>query len=326
MKIYLDQNKWIDLAKSLINPTENPKYVEVASLIEEKSSSGEWVFPISLIHHLETLSRQEKGSRTRLAAVMSKVSKGNAIITFNDLQKDEFIVAFSKIHTPLEALKVNAVSNNYFAALGSDKPTIEFSNKSGLPQEKYEEIKKEIESFSSQLFSSENLFEQFMSYNGDENIVSGLQQDDIDTKLEWEKWREFYLSIEKTHRYKAFLIKFFLDHLAVYIDDLKSRFGKNREEFIPKEILEEEGKTLNFLESVPSLDVRAKLMYETFNNKSKEIDLHDHRDIAFLATAIPYCDVVITERVWKHYSNQRKLNDKYDTKIENDLNYLLTLK
>lgn len=322
MIIYLDQNKWIDLAKTIIKPNENTKYKDVANLILDRSNSGEWIFPISIIHYLETLSRRNPDSRTRLAKVIAKIAKRNALSPFHIVQKDEFYIAFSKIHQPSNIPKINAVQDNYFSALGSEPPKVEFDKNNPHYSA---ELHEEIENFAENLFSKPDLFELFMSMiNNDQEIIDDLHKDDVDTKKEWEKWRAVYTAIDKQHRYSAFLVRFFFDHFIQYRDDLMSIFGKNRETIIPPEILDDRDRAADFFESIPSMDVRVKLMYETLNNQSKEIDLHDHRDIGFLATAIPYCDVVITEKVWKHYSNQRKLSSKYNTAIENDLNYLLT--
>jgi hypothetical protein len=51
--------------------------------------------------------------------------------------------------------------------------------------------------------------------------------------------------------------------------------------------------------------------------------LNDTVDIAFAATAIPYCDIVITENTLRSLAIQRKLDIKYETIILNELNDLL---
>jgi len=128
MIIYLDQNKWIDLARSIIKPEDNPKFVDVATLIQAKSTNGEWTFPISMVHFFETCSRSDVASRTRLAKVMSKLSQNNSIRSFIDLTELEFINAFSKIHKGKLFAKVNAISKNLFDALGPLVLTLEISN------------------------------------------------------------------------------------------------------------------------------------------------------------------------------------------------------
>lgn len=48
-------------------------------------------------------------------------------------------------------------------------------------------------------------------------------------------------------------------------------------------------------------------------------------DLAFLAVAIPYADVLVTEKMWTGAAKQRRLDLSYDTKVTSDANYLLQL-
>lgn len=54
--IYLDQNKWSDIMKTIDNPMyQNGKYLAIVQKIIEKSNKQEWIFPVSDTHFAETL-------------------------------------------------------------------------------------------------------------------------------------------------------------------------------------------------------------------------------------------------------------------------------
>ena len=80
-----------------------------------------------------------------------------------------------------------------------------------------------------------------------------------------------------------------------------------------------------FLESAPSFCVRTRLIYDICNDTSRPIHKNDFKDIAFLATAVPYCDVVITERTWSHLLRKNRLDVKYNTVVTNQLADLMNL-
>jgi len=82
---------------------------------------------------------------------------------------------------------------------------------------------------------------------------------------------------------------------------------------------------LAFLESAPSFCVRTRLIYDICNDTSRPIHKNDFKDIAFLATAVPYCDVVITERTWSHLLRKNRLDVKYNTVVTNQLADLMNL-
>jgi hypothetical protein len=57
----------------------------------------------------------------------------------------------------------------------------------------------------------------------------------------------------------------------------------------------------------------------------RRIQPNDMIDLAFLAVAIPYADVLVTEKMWTGAAKQRRLDLSYDTKVTSDANYLLQL-
>lgn len=317
--IYLDQNKWIDLARAIIEPEEFPQFVEASKLVKEKAENGEWIFPISMIHFMETLARQDIGSRTRLAEVMASISNNHSIFPFMYVETDEFLNMFYKLHNIPKSLDIKPVRNSLFPAMGADEMTVEVDNTVS------EEIRNDIFSFTKNLKKNPKLFALLMEHTNDSSLNEEVQKDDQESKESWIKLQERFQKIQKEHRYKAFLIDSFFQQFLFRIDYLTKKLNKTTKNIIPEDAISDHDKTMEFLGSVPSLDVRLKITFEVINNTEREIHIHDHRDVAFLATAIPYCDVVITERIWKHISNQKRLDEKYNTVIHNDLNYLLNI-
>jgi hypothetical protein len=52
---------------------------------------------------------------------------------------------------------------------------------------------------------------------------------------------------------------------------------------------------------------------------------HDQTDMAALATAVPYCDIVVTERQWSHVFRAAQLDRRYNTRIFSRLSDLVAL-
>ena len=74
-----------------------------------------------------------------------------------------------------------------------------------------------------------------------------------------------------------------------------------------------------FFADVPTLDVETELAVARNEDWNKGIHTNDSDDIAFLSVAIPYCDIVVTEKYWRHRVKTAKLNKKYETIILDDL-------
>jgi len=70
-----------------------------------------------------------------------------------------------------------------------------------------------------------------------------------------------------------------------------------------------------FFEGIPSIDVEAQLLVDIFRHWDRAVDPNDLTDISFLSIAIPYCDIVVTERFWTHLATRTGLDRKYDTVV-----------
>ncbi|MGD2087345.1 MAG: hypothetical protein PVH61_14265 [Candidatus Aminicenantes bacterium] len=320
MKIYLDQNKWIDLANSILNPNKYPKYVKVADLVKKKVNSGEWVIPISMIHFLETKSRRNNESRKKLSGVMADISKNYSIRPSMSVEPFEFYNIFAQIHSPESIIPIRAIEKNLMGAIGVKEFEMKIKGDiSSVIKNKLAQV------FNEKILSNEKLFALFMQHFESDNPQKNMKKEFEASKKDWEQLQIKLSTQPKEYCYKMFLIESFIGKFMKYCRCFMLLFGKSSEEFIPQDILKSEKKTINLLEAVPTLDVRIKLMYYLLRDPNRKVQLNDSKDVAFLSTAIPYTDTVITERNWKHLANQAKLGDKYSTRIENDLNVLFEL-
>ena len=74
-----------------------------------------------------------------------------------------------------------------------------------------------------------------------------------------------------------------------------------------------------FWEKVPTSDVEIELTVERNKNWDRKIHKNDATDMAFLNVAIPYCDIVVTERFFAMSAIKCNLDKKYNTVIIENL-------
>ena len=71
-----------------------------------------------------------------------------------------------------------------------------------------------------------------------------------------------------------------------------------------------------FLMSLPSRHVTAMMQYHYLKDVRRDWTINDLRDIAALAAAIPYCDVVVTDnKAWDTAVNRAHLDKEFNTVI-----------
>jgi hypothetical protein len=74
--VYLDQNKWIDLARAVHQPTEHPAQRKVLEVLVEKANAKQLVLPLTATNIYETHKINDPQRRLALAYVQATLSQG----------------------------------------------------------------------------------------------------------------------------------------------------------------------------------------------------------------------------------------------------------
>lgn len=110
-------------------------------------------------------------------------------------------------------------------------------------------------------------------------------------------------------RRRAYMSRLFLDHQDLVFDHLQ--------------FLEESKNSLEALgaaaftaiiEETPTLAIETALAMKV-ETQSRSIERNDLFDVYSLCAAIPYCDVVISEKKFINLANQCKLGQRYGTQL-----------
>ena len=317
MKVYFDQWVWIELARAYYG--FSTKYEKECNQVIKASNKGV-IFPLSINHLIETHKRQNIDSRNRLAKFMLMVSKGNTILPWVFIKKPEIKnVINSFLNIPPEDLSSFVFGKGIPKLVGGIPELIPKSPNSKLPTE--EELTK-INNF---LFSEQSVSLAFL----DENIsktYAEKQQEDEELAIKLEKLREKnYIIKNKKKKRDIEDVKYLIDMIMNPFLEEIFRLQQNPQEFLSKYFKKREDFE-NLLKNIPTLHVFHELNYARNINSSRPIKSNDIYDLGALSIAIPYCDIVVTERQWTNICKDKMLDKKNNTtityKIE-DLNELL---
>lgn len=78
----------------------------------------------------------------------------------------------------------------------------------------------------------------------------------------------------------------------------------------------------SFAEAIPNLDVEMRLMLARDRNEQHRTHKKDLKDLAFLQSAIPHGNIVVTEKSWAHLARTERMHERYGTEILADLQRL----
>ncbi len=315
LAIYLDQNKWIDLARAYHRLPNGAKYQDVLEKIEESVEQKQAFFPLSYAHLIETRKSRDVVRRQRLATVMAKISLGAAISTQQRMTQWELSKALAIVFGEIPPEIPSAFGYGVPFAFGQvEKLYKKYSH------EKVAMSESQIKTINDFL-SSTDVIEKFLTGDNreEENLlaIERYEKSSQDFILRAEKFRSDVKAYDKRLHKRAYTAMLTLAIQAELTQILKM-YGKTLDDFLG---LGQES-LMAFFENVSTLNVEIELAIERNENWDKKVHENDKMDSAFLSVAIPYCDIVVTERFWKFSAQKRGLDKKYDTVIINDLNEL----
>jgi hypothetical protein len=142
-------------------------------------------------------------------------------------------------------------------------------------------------------------------------VECDVKQSDID---QIEKNRQMLFKIkDKTLRYNSFLAWNISQMLLPELAKITMAWNLPKDLIITKIMPPNE--IDSFLDAIPTALCFFTLIYQRDQLKDRKIEANDFNDIWFLSLAIPYSDIVVTEKLWKTISKGSKLDLKCNTKV-----------
>jgi len=299
--VYLDQKCWINLAKIYYgNPTNSEK--KILGKIFNASDNGSAIFPISIYRFEETINRKNPRNREQLASLMMKISKWYCFTPFYDriVNGEVWNIILEKLNLPKIDLREKVLGKGIGHLLGA-KPEIHGDIPEDLRQELLDMID-EPETIIKIISGFDSLYtdELNQNYRIAHNLLERNRQ----------KLRQIR---DKEKRRKAFLgINFsamITPKIATILHALQ--FPVN---FIIKENFSERDFE-DLLDKIPTALCLFTLIFQRDQEYHRPIKKNDFNDIASLTLAIPYSDIVITDKMMASIATRMKLDDKCDTII-----------
>jgi hypothetical protein len=309
--IYLDQMHWISLAKAAKGRSDGSDFLPALNAAKDAVANQRAVFPLSFSHLLETARAPQLEQRETLATLMTRLSAGNVLRWSRPLVEFQLKNAVRMMFGEY----VFEPEPSPFGRGVEDVFSTDIVSRLNLSNERADRLRLSLD--------TPDAWISLLSHSDEESRRAAIKSTDgiaIDAVKDYESRRVLWAGENADfarRAYAAILTKLFwlalqksLHEIGRTVDD----WGKSG----PERLVE-------FWKSIPALDIELELHSQMHLQASKAWSSHDDRDIAFLALAIPACDVVVTEKFWVNLSERRKLQQRYDTTILSDLRKLPAL-
>lgn len=291
MIVYLDQNKWIELAKMVHGKDNSTRAKNVVRDFEAAIDGDHVVVPLSAFHYMETARVSNADRRIRLGEVMWHYSKGNTIAAYPVVLRHELEIALSKHFPEVHPGTLQLLGRGSSHAFG-------FSPPSGVLSLVEEDVERAMLIGNKKLnvkppfFRNTEHQEKFRSH-----LASINSRKKELPKEKWEDWLYAILMLDiREPLYEVFL-----------------NYG------LPENAFERIGEPglKAIINDMPTRHLDLHLHKQVLRNPNYAPKITDLEDWSGVGVASCYCDVVVCE---KHMADMlRRDRFKTNARIETDL-------
>jgi hypothetical protein len=303
LTIYLDQNKWIDLTKALYRPDATSCDRENAERLKSVVEAGRARFPVSETHIMEASRIGDRERRLRLASVLAQFSGGwfiagrhARVVNELDTALATLLSATDRDHKPC----FSAFARDMLWAFGG---TSYLSSLLSISAERLDRI-------SSSIGPADSLL-SFLAFHDEETRRQAVERmtasnSDLMDRIRDRRTRTLREPAEL--RSRAYSAQLFIEVQGTIAAAL-GRIGKS---FSDLRALPDE-KIASLIDLVPCWNVERGLAVQVEQQWTRELEGNDVYDIAALTAAIPYCDIVVTEKFLVHLCQVSGVAAQYNT-------------
>lgn len=308
--IYLDQKCWIELAKIYFgNPKEQDRLLLTKmqnAVVEQRA-----IFPLTLSNMEETYRISNNERRKKLAHLMISLSKGYSFQPYveRNLTAEIVNIVLRKIGAPTIDIRSTVLKQGISNMVGAKGALEQKEGAIPLPDEVMADLLKRTE--------SAEALEILLSLGSPSDLATTRTSDiEMMERIRHELWKVK----DNNLRHRVFLAQNVFQFVLPELAKISVEYNLPRDFIIKEGITRKEIDT--FIDSIPTALCLFTLIYHRDQQRTRPIQANDFNDIWFLTLAIPYSDIVVTERMWTSISIRSKLDKKCHTKIFSSINDL----
>ncbi|HEY1689516.1 MAG TPA: hypothetical protein VGF95_11715 [Solirubrobacteraceae bacterium] len=316
LRVYLDQNHWVSLTKAQAGRSDGEKFSGVLVLLKEAVERG-WVsLPLSVQHVIEVQNRNDWKSRQDLASTMIELSRWHTIGYQRQLVGAEIDASLKHlIGRPLVPRQAQVFGMGLNHAFGRN--VIKYEPPAEVPGE----LRDPIRRWGRDLMQIAALVGAPPNFEVPGYDPSAHRQ----VSKAFAEQQEQLRTIRRPHGYhrgdlglRATSVDVFTEYEPAFTEalDLASLHWGH------VYALERDGME-RLLELTPIVFTHRELRRLRHEASPKHWEPGDLIDLTALASAIVYCDVVVTERVWTAIAQRTDLQERYHTTVLRSLDDLV---
>ena len=324
VSIYLDQNHWIHLGQASTGHPTGEKYRKIYDYLRRHKKGGRIVCPLSCTHYQEVHATGSYKQRTDVANVMAELSSFKTITTASALQKAEIEHALNKhFGKPVEPRLIKPFGLGVNFACSGQTKILRFTGTEGA-----------VESLAKAVGGKDKVrqLEDELGFESEFELLRGPHENQVQNLRDKYGYAPEYAEAimhkraaqeeglakqliadpsQKNNLDNIVSARYLYWELNEPLSDVLGRIGMTTEDFMT---LGRDGIT-QFICDIPTANVLTTFTKANLKNLHRAWKKNDVHDMDALAVAVPYCDIVITEKHAYTQLLKARVEEKYQTKL-----------
>lgn len=303
--VYLDQNKWIDLARAVKHPASHPELHALVKAIDDEVRAGRMAVPLTATNIYETHKINDPQRRHDLAFVQSLLSRGIVFRGRHKRLEAEITEVLRSAHElPPVPLKQHwFLSNVFFEAFmewGDERVPV------GVSERMVELIRQR---------PAELLYD-FLIATPEDTRISGVRNFSAGS----EQLRQRIEERRSQHANEPLSMRRKIHSALLMINEIDLIIGFAKKAGMSWSSVADMGEANahKIIEDVPTYYIEREIALR-LEMQTRPIKENDFRDMQTFCSVVRYADDVIAENQFSSLAQQAKLDKKYDTRISTDL-------
>lgn len=324
--VYLDLNHWISLAQASTGHPNGASFVPILEASAAAKSAGTALFVLSADHYMEMGKIRDPSQRRAIADVMEELTGFASLldrVVVMELELDAMLDGFAR--KPSSFSPAPLVGTGVRHSFGRNSG-VRFRGPHG---DATEEVRARVgsEAFDKFVAQAELLLDQ--------SVLRGPADDEVPElrALGWKpesaiqvaerraaQERELSSVLDREAQWRRGRLRDVVSarELCIEFENILPR-ALARRELALTDVISGRESSRRFVRAMPTTNVSIELKTAWHRNRDKTWIANDIYDIDALSLAVPYCDIVVTEKACHHVLSAARLGHRMHTLLLRDL-------
>lgn len=303
----IDCNHWIALAQVHYGRSTDGAARAALDAMRAAVSSNRLIVPLHFINVVEAAKRIDDSSRERLVRFMVAEAQNRVVRPFHLISAAETRAAIENVYLARRVQQVRPFVVGY----GADELMDAARSDAERETETMLESAKLGEAYAAMLASPEwtvAAILEGMCYDSAADRVREAKGAEVirrtrlaDSALSTKERARLELGNQWNSR-RGDTVRTMLDELGIHADVFHQWLFADEHIF-------------RFWEAIPSVHVVLQLEIASTKQRDRDFEVNDFRDVSFYEAALPYANVVLTEKYWADRIRYAKLDQRYGTRV-----------